>query len=77
MNVSVRRPSTSIGFAAAAVLVAAAPAAATGPVLDPGPITPNQTFVGVVNGTLGPSRIAVVCDGPEGPAGRPDRPPVA
>lgn len=53
-----------IAFAGAAfALVPAAPAMAQ-PVLDPGPVAPDQYFTGVVNGASGASRIFVVCDGP-------------
>lgn len=71
MTVNIRRWGGSVGFAATLILAVATPAAAAGPVQEPSgpPIGPNQAFVGVVNGAIGPSRIAVVCDGPIGPGG--------
>jgi len=44
-------------------LVSATPAVARA-ALDPGPVSPDKFFVGLVNGAGGQSRIAVVCDGP-------------
>jgi hypothetical protein len=49
---------------AAAMLLAVSAPAMAGGVVDPGPIAPNQSFTGLVNGVGGESRIAVVCDGP-------------
>jgi hypothetical protein len=55
-----------LSLAATAVLLSAATPAMAGPgvVVDPGPIGPNQAFIGLVNGLSGQSRIAVTCDGP-------------
>ncbi|GAA3293457.1 hypothetical protein Dvina_29575 [Dactylosporangium vinaceum] len=53
-----------VPLGAAAVLFGAADPAVAGGVLDPAPVSPNQAFVGQVNGVAGLSRIAVVCDGP-------------
>jgi hypothetical protein len=61
-----RRWAAPLSLAATAVLLSAATPAMAGPgvVVDPGPIGPNQAFIGLVNGLSGQSRIAVTCDGP-------------
>lgn len=55
-----------LGVAATALLVGTATPALAAPrvVVDPGPIGPNQAFIGLVNGQSGASRVAVTCDGP-------------
>jgi len=74
MTINVRRWAWSAAGIAAAGLLAVAGTAAAGPVQDPGPVAPNQSFVGFVHGTTGDSRILVVCDGPVSSAGRTGHP---
>jgi hypothetical protein len=54
----------------AAVLLGGTTPAMAGGVLDPGPVAPDQFFVGLVNGQAAQARIAVACDGPV-PTGHP------
>ena len=67
MTINIRRWALAAGaVATAGLMLAVVGTAAADPVQDPGPIAPNQSFVGLVHGTNGASRILVVCDGPAG-----------
>ncbi|MFG2041644.1 hypothetical protein [Dactylosporangium sp. NPDC048998] len=56
-----------VSLAAAGALVAAPVPAFAGPVIDPAPIGPNQSFVGLVNDQTANATIRMACFGPVRP----------
>ena len=61
---SVRSRLLTIPVLAAALLIVAPAAAYAGPVIDPAPIRPNQSFIGQVNGVSTAATIKMACFGP-------------